>query len=89
MNVGITKVKKSNGEFVYFLTEGKDERDKIASFPGFLQAALVARYLSGGGMRAEDAALALAAISEYDLEQEEKKEDPAQAEEDRKRGCFV
>lgn len=69
VNVNI-KVEKSKGELVYILTGGKEKRDEIAAFPGFLQAALVTRYLSGGNMRAEDAANALAAISEYDLAQE-------------------
>lgn len=70
VNVSI-KVEKIKGENFYILTGGKDKRDEIAIFPGFLQAALVTRYLSGGNMRAEDAANALAAISEYDLAQEQ------------------
>ena len=69
VNVNI-KVEKNNGQLVYILTGGKEKRDEIAAFPGFLQAALVTRYLSGGNMRQEDARNALAAISEFDLAQE-------------------
>ena len=71
VNVNI-KVEKRKGKLIYILTGGKEKRDEIAAFPGFLQAALVARYLSGGNMRPEDAGNALAAISEFDLDQEEK-----------------
>jgi len=69
VNVNI-RVKKTNRGLFYVLT-GREAKDEIAVFPGFLQAALVTRYLSGGNMRPEDAANALAAISEYDIIQEE------------------
>lgn len=45
---------------------GRDMKDEIATFDGLFQAALVARYLSGGSMEKQDMKLALAAIAEYD-----------------------
>ena len=60
------------GKTVFILT-GADITNEVAAFPGFLQAALVARYLSGGNMPDEDQRNALAAISEYDLFLEEGK----------------
>ena len=55
----------SEGKVVYILT-GIDSTNEVAAFPGFLQAAIVARYISGGNMREEDQANAIAAISEYE-----------------------
>ena len=66
VNVNI-KVEKNGDKYTYYLT-GREAKDKIAAFPGFLQAALVTRYLSGGNMRPEDAQNALRAIAEYDIE---------------------
>ena len=73
VNVNI-KVEKNKGQLIYILTGGREKRDEIAAFSGFLQAALVTRYLSGGNMRPEDAKNALAAIAEFDLSQEERGE---------------
>lgn len=67
------KTKKESGRKIYTLC-GRDMKDEIASFDGLLQAALVARYLSGGSMEKKDMALALAAIAEYD---EQGREDEA------------
>ena len=57
--------KKPGGGKVYVLT-GKDGRDEIAAFDELLKAALVARYLSGGGMDKADMAGAIAAIEQFD-----------------------
>lgn len=59
------KTTKTPAGKVYSLC-GRDMKDEIASFDGLFQAALVARYLSGGSMEKQDMKLALAAIAEYD-----------------------
>ena len=53
------------GKTIFILT-GADITNEIAAFPGLLQAALVARYISGGDMPEADQRNALAALSEYD-----------------------
>ena len=65
MTLNMKTTKKPGGGKYYSLC-GRDMRDEIATFDGLLQAALVARYLSGGSMEKRDAQLALAAIAEYD-----------------------
>lgn len=58
---------------VYYVIYGEDAGNEVACFTGLLQAALVVRYLSGAYMNENDTAHALAAISEFDLCNDEKK----------------
>ena len=50
---------------VYVIT-GTDTTNEVAVFPKFAQAALVARYLSGGNMPDDYQTRAMAAIIQYD-----------------------
>ena len=50
---------------VYIVT-GMDTSNEVAVFPKFAQAALVARYVSGGNMPDEYQTQAIAAIKQYD-----------------------
>ena len=58
---------------VFYVIYGEDAGNEVACFDGLLQAALVIRYISGAAMNEHDAALALAAISEFDECIDEKK----------------
>ena len=59
------KTRIENGKTFFILT-GKDETNEVAAFPYFAQAALVARYISGGNMPKEYQSRAMAAIIQYD-----------------------
>ena len=60
-------------DHVYYVIYGEDAGNEVAVFDGLFQAALVARYLSGAYMNEKDAALALAAIAEFDERIDEEK----------------
>lgn len=59
------KTRIVNGETVFILT-GADLTNEVAVFPHLAQAALVARYVSGGNMPDEYQTRAMAAIIQYD-----------------------
>lgn len=58
---------------VFYVIYEDDPGNEIACFDGIFQAALVIRYLSGAAMNEHDAALALAALAEFDECIDEKK----------------
>ena len=53
------------GKTIFILT-GTDTTNEVAAFQFFAQAALVARYISGGNMPDEYQTKAMAAIIQYD-----------------------